>query len=78
MAGGNIEQNVFDVFPPFPVSISLNFVRAALPYYTHETIRFAIARLYHDGVIERVTRRGRFRLARGATRPIDARGGARG
>lgn len=77
MGAGNIEQRIFDTFPPFPVSVPLNYIRATLPYYTHDTIRFALVRLTRDGVVQRVSRLV-YRLAPGATRPLDARGGARG
>jgi hypothetical protein len=74
---GNIEQRIFDAFPPPPVSITLGYLRAALPYFDAESLRKALRRLVAAGIVERVKLRRIYRLAADAQRPNDRRGGSR-
>lgn len=75
---GTIEQRIFDAFPPSSVSITLNFLRNALPFVDPESIRSALRRLIAQGIVERVTLRRTYRLVHGAQRPADKRGGSYG
>jgi len=83
--GGNIEQRVFDCFPPdpppgssvkLPGACSLAFVYVVLPFYTARSIQKAVQRLIAKKLLEPVeVDRSLYRRRLGAQRPADGRTG---
>lgn len=74
----NIEQRVFDCFPPHPQITSLHALEIAFPHLDRRSIYEALARLRKAGCIERGKAMGVWRRVKGATMPIDRRGHGKG
>lgn len=72
---GNIQQRVFDLFPPYPQSITLYSLLSALPFEKRSIYR-AIEELKRKKKIEAepMTRRAVYRRRQKAHRPVDMRG----
>ncbi len=72
---GNIQQRVFDLFPPYPRPITLYTILSSLPFEKRSITR-AIEELKKKKRIEAepYTRRGVYRRRVKANRPIDMRG----
>lgn len=74
----NIEQRIFDAFPPFPQLTAVHALEIAFPHLDRRSIYHALRRLREAGCIERGEARGIWRRVKGATMPIDRRGHGKG
>lgn len=73
---GNIQQRIYDAFPPFPEFVTILSLFKRFPYLESESIEKALFRLIQLGIVEKDkrTRQHLYRLRKNAKRPIDMRG----
>jgi hypothetical protein len=72
--GGNIQQRVFDAFPPYPQGVTVFELYKALPAFHQRSVQSALFRLHELGKVEAVPgTRFHYRIKRNATRPADGR-----
>ena len=72
----NLEQRVYDLFPPFPQSITVFTLIDRLNGFARMSVIEAVRRLKNRGIIENApgTTQRIYRLAKAARRPVDMRG----
>ena len=73
---GNIEQRVFDAFPPYPHTVTIYSLAAALPEVARVSVYEAVRRLKEARVVEQYPPAAKtvYRLCKNARRPHDMRG----
>jgi len=76
VSDGNIQQRVFDLFPPYPQSVTLYTLLGELPFFDKSSVYRAIKELKRKKQIEAepMTRRAVYRRRKKAHRPVDMRG----
>lgn len=74
---GNIEQRIFDKFPPHPQAISIFDLYVRLPYIDRKSVQNAVGRMLRDGAIVRSEKFNYRRTDADTARPLDARGAKR-
>lgn len=70
----NIQQRIFDAFPPYPETVTLFTLRRLLPCFTALTVKKSVYQLVKRQCVEKAAGMAVYRLTKGARRPVDLRG----